>query len=75
MNDTMSMGMIECFGNIRGDLERLFNAQLLLTVDPISESVARNTRSDQVQEALGLTRIEERQDVRMAQFGRRLDLG
>ena len=57
MNDTMSMGMIECFGNIGGDLQRLLNAQLLLPIDLVSEGIAFDVGRDEEQESVGFARI------------------
>ena len=54
---------------------RLRDGELLLAVEPVAERFALDERHDVVEEAVGLARVEQRQDVRVLEVGRGLDLG
>jgi hypothetical protein len=57
------------------DLDRLFNAELLLALQHLSQRLALDVGHDVVEERVGLARIVQRQDVGMLQVGGDLDLG
>ena len=61
-------------GHLLSDLQRLFDGELLLAVNLVPEGVAFNERGDEVQEAVCLTGVMQRQDVRMLQIRSRLYL-
>ncbi len=58
-----------------GDPDRVGHRQLLLAGEPVAQRLALDERHDVEQVAVGLARVEQRQDVRVLQVGRELDLG
>jgi hypothetical protein len=65
----------ERVGHLARDPHGLFDAELLLAVDPAPERLALDVRHHIVEEAVRLPRVVEREDVRVLERGRRLDLG
>jgi len=61
-------------GHFAGDPQCVLERQLLLACQSLTQRLALDVRHDVVQEASGLARIVERQDVWMGQAGDGLDL-
>ncbi len=51
------------------------DGELLLAVQPVAQRLALDEGHDVEQVAVGLARVEERQDVRVLEIGGELDLG
>ena len=49
--------------------------ELLLAVEPVAQRLALDEGHDVEEVAVGLARVEQRQDVRVLEVGRELDLG
>ncbi len=62
-------------GNIRGDLHGLVHRKLMLPIQPLPQALPLHIRHHVKQERVRLARVEERQDMRMLEVRRRLDLG
>ena len=75
VDDAVAVGVVECARHLLGDYDRVLDAQLLLSVQSFPERLPLHMRHDVEEESIRLARIEERQDVRVLQIGRRLDLG
>ena len=67
--------VVERVGDLARDPHRVVDRELLLAVEPVAERLALDERHDVVEEAVGLARVEQREDVRMLQIGGELDLG
>jgi len=59
----------------RRDPHRLVHRKLLLPVDSVPKRLPLDVGHGEEEEAVGIARVEERQDVRVLQVRRRLDLG
>jgi hypothetical protein len=57
-----------------GDLHRFVDAELLVPPQPLAQGLALDERHHVIEERVGLSRIVQRQDVRVLQTGRHLDL-
>ena len=69
------VGVVERGGHLARDPHRLGDGELLLPVEPGPERLALDERHDVEEEAVGLARVEQRQDVRVLEVGGELDLG
>ena len=56
-------------------LHRLADGKLLFPVEPVAEGLALDERHHVEEVGVGLARVEQRQDVRVLEVGRQLDLG
>ena len=74
MDHTTVVRVLQCLGHRSRYLHRLINGQLLLAVDSLPERFPLHMRHDIEQEAVRLAGVEQRQDVRVLQVGRGLDL-
>ena len=70
-----AMRIVERAGDLVGDPDRVGDRQLLLARQPVAERLPVDVRHDVEEKGVGRPRIEERQDVRMLQVRRGLDLG
>ena len=75
MDDALFVCRVQGIGHSCRDAEGFVDRELPLTVEPVSKSLALDVRHDVVQETVRLPRVVKRQDVRMLEVGRRLDLG
>src|SRR6476661_4182322 len=69
MNDSVAVGVVECFGNLPSDLECLIDPQLALAPELLTERFALHVRRDVVEAAGRLTTVEEGEDVRLLEGG------
>ena len=69
------VGVVERRGHLGGDPHRVGHGELLLPVEPAPERLALDEGHDVEEEAVGLARVEQREDVRVLQVGGELDLG
>ena len=75
MDHAMAMGVVERAGNFARDSHGAGNRELLLATHAITEGLAINEGHDVEEERIGGARVEQREDVRMLQVRRGLDLG
>ncbi len=68
------MGVTESIGDLSRDPGRLVYGELLLAAQPYSKRLPVDVRHDVIEEASGLARIEEGQDVGVVQARGDLDL-
>ena len=61
-------------GGLAGDSHRVVERELLLAVESAPERLAFDERHDVVQDAIGLARIVQREDVRVLEVGREPNL-
>ena len=66
--------IVERVGDFARDPHRFVDAELRLAIQLLAERLALDVGHDVVEEAVRRARIEQRQDVRMLQRRRRLDL-
>ena len=68
------MRVVERIRDLTGDPDGLVDAELGLAIQLVAKRLALDVRHDVEQESVGGSRVEQRQDVRMLQRRRRLDL-
>ncbi len=68
------MRVVQRVGHLGRDPHRLLDPQLLLAVQLVAQRLALDVGHDVVEEAIGLARIEQREDVGVLQVGGGLDL-
>ena len=71
----MAVGVVERVGDLAGDPYGLVHRELLLARQPDAEALALDVRHDVEDEAVGLARVEQRQNVGVLEVGGGLDLG
>ena len=71
----MPVRVVECVGHLARDPHRVVHRELLLAAEPVAERLALDEGHDVIEEGVGLTRVEERENVRMLKIGGELDLG
>ncbi len=74
VNHAARMRVGQRVGDLAQDPGCFGNRKLAVADQPLPQRLAFDIGHDIVQETVGLTRIEQRQDVRMLQLGRDLDL-
>ena len=75
VDDALGVGMLQRVGDFTRDAQRVGNRQLSLAFEALAERLAAHERHHVVQQGVGFTGIEQRQDVRMLQPRRGADLG
>ena len=70
----VSVRVIQCRRHRLGDFEGVADGQLLLAMQPLSQRLALHQWHDIVKKRVRLARVVERQNVRVLQVGRDLDL-
>ncbi len=75
VNDAVAVSVVERAGYLLGDPHRVADGQLPLAVDARAKRFADDEWHHIVEQGIGLTRIEQRQDVRMLELGGGLYLG
>ena len=68
------VGVLQRLGDLAGDLERVVDGELLLPVQPVAQRLALDERHDVVQQAVGLARVVQAEDVGMLEVGGDPDL-
>jgi hypothetical protein len=66
--------VLQCVGDLAGDLERLGDGKLSLALEARAERLAFDERHDVEQPAVAAPAVEQRQDVRVLEAGGELDL-
>ena len=74
MHDAVPVRVVERGGNLAGDTHRLRDRELRLAIETIPKRLPLHVRHDVIQLAVSLAGVEHRQDVRVRQPGRELDL-
>ena len=75
MHHTTLMRVLQRVCHFAGNAQRVVDGQLLFAIQPIAQRLAIHKRHDVEDGAVHLTRIMQRENVRMLQICRRLDLG
>jgi hypothetical protein len=74
MDQAAAVRVVECVGDLTGDADGLVDRQLMLAVHPRAKRLAFDEGHDVIEQAVDVPRVVKRQDVRMRQLGRDLDL-
>ena len=74
MHDLLAVGVVQRCGDRAGDLERLLQREVPLTLETLPQGLPIHKRHHVVEELPGLPRIVQRHDVGMLQPSRDLDL-
>ena len=69
------VGVVERARHLPRDRERLLEAELVLAVELVAERLAAHERQHVVEEAAGLARVDQGEDVRVVEPRGDLDLG
>ena len=74
VHDAMPMRVLQRRRHLGGDADRVVDRQLLLAIEPRAQRLAVDEGHHVEQLSRRVSRVEQRQDVRMLQAGRDLDL-
>jgi len=74
VDDVVLVGVAQGIGHLAGDLERVGKRKLPLPLESVAEGFPLHVGHYVIQEARGRARVVQRQDVRVAQLRRDLDL-
>ena len=74
MHEPLAVGVAQSVRHFHRDPHRLVEREQLLPEEPVAQRFTGDVRHDVVERAGGLTRVVKRQDVRMGQMRRDLDL-
>ena len=74
VNHSAAMRVVERVGDLGRDAHRLLDAELPLAIELLADRLSLDVGHHVVQESPRLTRVEQREDVRVTQRRRRLDL-
>jgi hypothetical protein len=69
VHDIVLVGVIERFGDLAGDADRLLDRELLFTLDALAEGLALDVRHHGVEQAVGVSAVVQWQDTGMLQAG------
>jgi len=75
VDDTLPVRIVQSLGHVGRNAHRLVHRKLVLAVELLPQALALHVRHHVEEEAVGLARIEEGQDVGMLEVGGGLDLG
>jgi hypothetical protein len=75
VDDLVAVCVVERTRHRDGDVHGLTHGKLFLAFQLLAQALALHVGHDVVQEGVGLPGVVQRQDVRVLQVGRRLDLG
>ena len=75
VDDALAVGVVERARDLLRDGERLLEAELLLAIELVAERLAADEGQHVEEEAVGLARVDQREDVRVVEPGGDLDLG
>ncbi len=75
VDDAVAVGVVERVRDLAGDPNGLVHRELLLAREPSAKALALDVRHDIENEAVGLARVEQSEDVGVLQVGGGLDLG
>ena len=74
VDDALAVGVVERAGDLARDADRVGDGQLLLAGEAVAERLALDEGHDVVEEPVGLAGVVQREDVRVLQVRRGLDL-
>ena len=74
MNHIVTVGVTQRVRHLAGYLKRVVQGELLFTIEPVAERLALDIGHNVIEESLRLARVVQRQDVRMGESRRGLDL-
>ena len=74
VDDAALVGVLQRLGRLAGELERVVDGELLLPVEPVAQRLALDERHDVVEQAVGLARVVEAEDVGVLEVGGDPDL-
>jgi hypothetical protein len=74
VNDVVAVGVGERAGHFMGDLEGVLEGELPLSIEPLPERFSVQVRHHVVEQAVHFGGVVDREDVRMRESGRGLDL-
>ena len=74
MDHAVPVRRVEAIRDLARDAHRLVDGQLPVPLQPLAERLARHVGHDVIQPTADLARVEQRQDVGMAELGGELDL-
>ena len=74
VDHAVPVGVGQRVGDLAGDRQRLVDREPRLAPEPVAERLALDERHDVVEDAVGLARVVDREDVRVGEAGRDLDL-
>ncbi len=74
VHDAVAMGVVERVRYLLRDLRGVLHRQPLRLLQPLAQRLPFHDRHHVIEEPAGLTRIEQRHDVRMIEPGRQVDL-
>jgi hypothetical protein len=69
VHDPVAVGVAQRVSHFAGDLEGVFEGELLLPVEPVPQRLALDVRHDIVEQPVGLAGVEEWKDVRVVEPG------
>ena len=75
VHQSLSVRVVERARDLLGDRERLVEAELVLALQLLPQRFAANVRQHVVEHAVRVARVDERENVRMVEPRRDLDLG
>jgi hypothetical protein len=74
VDDAVPVRRLQGSSDLTGDLNRLVDGQLLVTVEPLTKRLALHVGHHEVEQTVGVARIVDRQDVGVGEASRDLDL-
>jgi hypothetical protein len=74
MYHSVAMGVLECEADFSRDPDRLVDREPALAFQPVAQRLALHERHDEPQVTLGLTRVEDGQDMGVLEAGGESDL-
>ncbi len=74
MDDAQAVRMVQRTGHLARNAHGIRDRQLALRVEPLAQGLALHHRHHVEQRALGVARVEQRQDMWMTEFRGEMDL-
>jgi hypothetical protein len=74
VDHAVAVGVVERAGHFGRDTDGIGHRELAFPLESLAERFSLDKRHDVEEESVGLTRIEQRQQMRMLEVGRGLDL-
>ena len=74
VHDALAVGVSECIGELARDLPHVLEGELLLPIEALPQGLALHVGHHIVEQAVGVAGVMQREDVRMGEVRRDLDL-